>query len=219
MRHSVQMSHRHRLRHWLRREAALWCLVVTSAAVVGVWAIGLDDVARAREPQSATAASPTPSPPAASGSAATRHQRQEVGPPGAPRPANRTADPATSHWHRVLDRLSRLRAAAWGHGKPGQLRAVYTAAAPELERDQTMLRRYTDRHLRVHGARLVFGRVRLVRRGPHFVVLQAIDQLARAIALDGHGALLQLPRDEPSRHTIELRRSWAGWRIASVQTR
>lgn len=194
----------------------MWLLVVAVSAVVAVRAIGAGDVAGATVPESATAGSATPSPAAAAGFAVSRHRHQDGKTQAAPRRTGRTAGAATPHWHRVLDRLSRMRAAAWRHGRPGQLRSVYAPAAHELTRDQTMLRHYTDRNLRVQGARLMFERVRLVRRGPHFVVLRAIDQLAPTVAVDRHGERLRLPRDEPTRHIIELRRTSAGWRIASV---
>lgn len=82
-----------------------------------------------------------------------------------------------------------------------------------------MLRQYTARGLHVEGVRLAFGRITVVERTPDAVRLRVVDQLRQATAVDRSGRRLVLPRDSPTRHTIELSRTSGGWRIADVRTR
>lgn len=124
--------------------------------------------------------------------------------------------PQSQHWHLVLARLSRMRELAWRRGQPQLLRRIYVPAAPELKRDQAMLRRYTARGLSVRGAELLFGPVRVVDRAPRVVRLRTVDQLRAAVAVSRHGDRLRLPLDRPTRHLITLCQTPEGWRITSV---
>ncbi len=81
-----------------------------------------------------------------------------------------------------------------------------------------MLRKYAARGLSVRGVSLAFGSVRVARRSPGVVTLRVVDQLQAATAVDKRGRRLDLPRDRPTRHVIELRRFRGGWRIADVRT-
>lgn len=168
-----------------------------------------------------TSASPTSSPatwPAASAGRAPARwalHRQRSQPPPSQRPLPRRAE----RWQSVLQLLDRVRAKAWRQVSPTLLRRVYLPSTPEAQRDLSMLRQYAERGLSVEGVRLAFGAVIVARRTPQMVRLRVIDQLREATAVDQRGRRLKLPRDSPTRHTIELRRSAGSWRIAEVQLR
>jgi hypothetical protein len=123
---------------------------------------------------------------------------------------------ATS-WRLVLERLSDWREQAWAQGRAALLRRVYDPSSLVLRKDAFMLSRYVDRGLRVRGVDLAFGRVKLQRRQHGTVWLQVTDQLGPAAAVSANGRRIALPRDEPSRHLIVLRRRAAHWRILAVR--
>ncbi len=119
-------------------------------------------------------------------------------------------------WAQVLTRLDRWRTDAWRQGDRALLRHVYTATSVPLAAERRMLDRYRERSLRVRGVRLHFAQVTLVERGPRRVVLDVVDQLGAMRAVSTHGPTVSLPRDQPTRHRIELHHKPAGWLIASI---
>jgi hypothetical protein len=125
---------------------------------------------------------------------------------------------AGAQWRPVLERLSRLRAAAWRSGSTDLLRRVYDPAAQVLRKDASSLNEYVERGLRVRGARSVFGRVKVQRREGGTVWLRVTDQLAHAVALSRSGRRIRLPYDQPSRHVIVLHRRAGQWRILVVRS-
>ncbi len=133
--------------------------------------------------------------------------------------AGSTTDRAGVRWQHVLERLDVSRSRAWRLGRPDLLRDVYTGRSAELQRDRAMLRKYTHRNLEARGVRLAFGRVRVAGRADGVVRLDVVDQLRAVVVVDRDGRSAALPRDLPTRHSIVLRRTAAGWRIASVQRR
>lgn len=196
---------------------AVLCLVALGVAVVLGHAVTASDAAAPdRQPVRPAAASGSPSvdaAPAGNEHVAVAPGRRLAphtapGPTGAIQPAER--------WHQVLERLSRIRALAWRRGQPALLRRVYSASAAELRLDQAMLRRYVARELSVRGADLAFGPVRVASRGSGVVRLRVVDQLRAAVAVNSRGTRRALPRDSPTRHLIELRKTGGRWRIASV---
>ena len=82
-----------------------------------------------------------------------------------------------------------------------------------------MLREYAARGLLVRGVSLAFGAVEVAHRAPGVVKLRVVDQLRPATAVDQQGRRLDLPRDDPTSHSIELRRFRNDWRIADVRLR
>ena len=118
-----------------------------------------------------------------------------------------------------MELLDRARARAWRRGRPALLRQVYLPSTAALRRDRSRLHAYAARGVRVRGVHLRFGSVAVVARAGRMVRLHVVDQLGAATALDQHGHRRELPRDRPTRHIIELRRSADGWRIATVQAR
>lgn len=96
------------------------------------------------------------------------------------------------------------------------LRTVYVEETVLLKRDQHMVRRYTERGLRVSGASLELKDVRVVARQPGVVRLVMVDELGRLVARTRDGGTQALPDDQPSRHLLELRREAGRWQIAAV---
>lgn len=119
-------------------------------------------------------------------------------------------------WSRVLDHLSAQRARAWRLGEPRLLDAVYVAGSPELAHDQSMLRAYLRRGLRVSDVRMWFIVVVVERQVPDRAALLVVDRLARAVAHDASGQARPLPRDLPTRHLVRLAMTERGWRIAGI---
>ena len=137
-----------------------------------------------------------------------------------PHTPRRRAPPGTAtRWAAVLHRLDAARAVAWLHGDPTLLGRVYVTPSPALRRDQRALRGYLRRGLVVRGVRLRFARVRLLTRRPGLVTLRVVDRLGAMTAVDVDGERRRLPRDQPTRHLLMLRRTVDRWRIAAVRTR
>jgi hypothetical protein len=124
----------------------------------------------------------------------------------------------TGRWAGLLDRLDAVRAMAWSRGEPRLLRHVYTAPSAVLRRDRRALREYTSRGLHVRGVRLRFASVHVLVRRPSVLRLRVVDRLDPVVAQLASGALVRLPRDRPSRHTIVLRETGGRWRIAAIGT-
>lgn len=113
----------------------------------------------------------------------------------------------------VLRGWDRARASAWERGDPAALRALYVRGSPAGEADVAMLRRWQVRGLRVHGMRMQVLGVELRARGPSRVVLVVTDRLVGAVAVPGR---LPLPRDQPTRRRLELRRVAGRWLLAEA---
>jgi hypothetical protein len=119
----------------------------------------------------------------------------------------------------VLGRLDAARAAAWLRGDLAMLGRVYLTRSAALRRDQRTLSEYLDRGLVVRGVHLRIARVRLLARRPGLVTLRVVDRLGAMTAVDTDGERMRLPRDQPTRHLLVLRRAVDRWRIAAVRTR
>jgi hypothetical protein len=80
-----------------------------------------------------------------------------------------------------------------------------------------MLLAYWRRGLRTDGVRLEFAAVRVVDRRPREVELAVVDRLTSVRVHTDIGAAASLPTDQPTAHTIVLRRVNGCWLIAAVR--
>jgi hypothetical protein len=119
-------------------------------------------------------------------------------------------------WAHELDRLDRLRAAAWRRGDIGRLRSVYLPGSAVLIVDRRHLQSYIDRGFTVRGARTRVLAVHVLDCRPTLVRLAVVDRLADAVARDSTGRELALPHVRARRQLVELRRVDGRWRIAGV---
>jgi hypothetical protein len=154
------------------------------------------------------------------GAAQSRDSRPEAAPPASTTEGSRdTAPSGSDHWLRELERLDRLRAKAWTTGTPRGLRRVYAPDSAVLRADRRMLRTYISRGLRTDGVRLEFAMVRVVDRRPREVELAVVDRLGPVRVHTDIGGAASLPADQPTAHTIVLRRVGGQWLIAAVRAR
>jgi hypothetical protein len=128
-----------------------------------------------------------------------------------------TASGANERWLRELERLDRLRAKAWTTGSLTGLQRVYAPSSAVLRADRHMLRTYLSRGLRTDGVRLEFADVRVVGQRPGEVELAVVDRLGPVRVHTDVGGAASLPADQPTAHTIVLRRVGGQWLIASVR--
>jgi hypothetical protein len=144
-------------------------------------------------------------------------------PPPTAAAESRHATPSTAdgsrdaRWLRVLDRIGGLRARAWRTSDPAALSQVYVAPSSALRADRAMLSAYSARDLRLR-ARLDFLRVLLIDRRPGEATLAVVDRLRSVAAKSATGAVAELPDDQPTAHTIVLRRVGGRWLIADVSS-
>jgi hypothetical protein len=149
--------------------------------------------------------------------AASRPGPGRVSGPHTPR---RRGPPGTAAtWSAVLRRLDAARAAGWLRGDVAILGRVYVTPSSALRRDRRALSGYLHRGLVVRGVHLRFVRVRRVARRPGLVTLDVVDRLGTVSAVDVDGERMRLPRDQPTRHLLVLRRAVDRWRIAAVRAR
>jgi hypothetical protein len=124
--------------------------------------------------------------------------------------------PGPARWVDEFRRLDALRETAWRTGSPAGLRAVYVQGSVAHRIDETWLSSYARRGLVVRGISVDLLSLGVVARRAGRVWLEVQDRLEPAVAVDGHGHERALPRDEPTRHRIELRRVDGDWRIATI---
>jgi hypothetical protein len=116
----------------------------------------------------------------------------------------------------VLQRLLRLRAAAYAKSDPAALSDVFVRGSAVLRRDQALMRKWSRRSLTVRGAVVVVRSVHVLDARPGRLVVRSVDRLAPVhAAWEDH--VLALPRDRLSRHRILVVRRHETWRIAEVQ--
>jgi hypothetical protein len=116
----------------------------------------------------------------------------------------------------VLRDWDRARARAWAEGDLGSLRRLYARGSVAGARDAAMLRRWTERGLRVRGMAMQVVAVALHERTQWRLVLVVTDRLVGAVAV-GRGREVALPRDGESTRRLAFRRTGGRWVLASAQ--
>ncbi len=111
------------------------------------------------------------------------------------------------------------RSRAWAAGDGPALRRLYTPTSSAGRRDVAMLRAWNDRGVRVDGWAVQLISVQVRTSTPDRLVLRVIDRMVGGRVTAGR-ASVQLPRDRPSRRTVELRRGSprSSWRVHSVRS-
>jgi hypothetical protein len=137
---------------------------------------------------------------------------------GSTRPVARLArSAAEARWLDVLERLDTLREHAWLTDDPGALRRVYAPGSAALRADLRMLAAYRSRGLRPDRVRMAFSELRVVGVRRLEVTLAVVDELQPVRVSTDVGARVALPADQPTAHTIMLRRVDGRWLIADVR--
>ncbi len=108
------------------------------------------------------------------------------------------------------------RADAWARGDVAALRALYAPGSRTGAADSAMLRSYVERGLVVEGMNTQVLAADVRSFGPDRIVVVLTDRLAAATAI-GVGVRTVLPRDRPSRHTLELVRVSGSWLVEEVR--
>jgi hypothetical protein len=119
---------------------------------------------------------------------------------------------------RVLGAWDHARAAAWAHGDPAALAALYTPSSVTGARDVADLRRWRDRGLRIVGLRQQVMRLRVLVDTRRTLVLAATDRTVDAIAVGRHRRTA-LPLSAWAVHRIRLRHQRGRWLVDEVAAR
>lgn len=115
----------------------------------------------------------------------------------------------------VLHAWDRDRAEAWAAGDAAALAQLYVDGSRAGERDVAMLRRWTERGLRVHGMRMQVLRVDVRRTSERRLVLVVTDRLTGAVAVrETDGARWDLPADRAETRRLVFRQTSDGWQLA-----
>jgi hypothetical protein len=118
----------------------------------------------------------------------------------------------------VLDALDERRTVALEHDDPAALADVYVPGSPLRTSDERLLAAYRERGLRLRGAGVETLGCRTTVERPGRLVVDVVDRVT-ATSVAGTDGERALPRDRPSRHVVELRRTADGWRVAAVRDR
>ena len=133
-------------------------------------------------------------------------------PPGpSTSPPASVTDPAD-----VLRAWDGRRARAYAAGDRAALRALYLPGSAAGSRDVDLLRRYTDRSLRVVGLQTQLLTVHVQRRAPGRLVLRVTDRVTGATAVS-RGARIRLPASAPRARQVTLVRRDGRWVVAAVR--
>jgi len=127
------------------------------------------------------------------------------------------AGPADERWAAVLDGFDQVRSRAFEEGRADALEAVYPEGSELLEQDKELLASYVRRGVDIERMRMELLESEVVSATPVHVTLRVTDQLAQARVRLSDGTARDLPRDQPTRRTIELSLTSRGWRISRVQ--
>lgn len=128
----------------------------------------------------------------------------------------RLSGPAAGRWWRVLHRLDRAREAAYDRQRPGLLSRVYAPGSALLRRDRAVLGAYRERGVRLGPVRLDVSTLRVTRHSGGSVRLRVVERLAPTTAVLPGGARVALPADAPTRRSLRLVHTPAGWRLAAA---
>ena len=108
------------------------------------------------------------------------------------------------------------RSRAWARGDVRDLRRLYTPRSSSGRSDRAALASYLARGLRVTGLRTQLLAVEVGRRSERLLVLRVTDRMAGAVAR-GRGRSVVLPRDEPTRWRLVMRRVAGEWRVGEIR--
>ena len=133
--------------------------------------------------------------------------------------SNALGGSAQERWPAVLDGFDRVRSLALEQGRVDLLETVYPAGSPLLARDKELLASYVRRGVDIERMRMTLVEADVVAETPGHVTMRVIDQLTQARIRLSDGSARDLPRDQPTRRTIELTLTPEGWRISAVRQR
>jgi hypothetical protein len=135
----------------------------------------------------------------------------------APPPVPSTSSPASvTDPADVLRAWDGRRARAYAAGDRAALRALYLPGSAAGSRDVDLLRRYTDRSLRVVGLQTQLLTVHVQRRVPGRLVLRVTDRVTGATAVSRE-ARIRLPASAPRARQVTLVRRDGRWVVAAVR--
>lgn len=135
------------------------------------------------------------------------------GPAPPPRPVAAAA-PASDP-RSVLAAWDERRAAAWAAGDRSALRRLYVPGSAAGRADRAMLRRWTDRGLRVVGLRVEVRALEVVAESHAWLRVRVTDRVAAGRAV-GRGVDTALPRDRATTRSVTLVRVAGEWRVGEV---
>lgn len=124
--------------------------------------------------------------------------------------------PSPPDWTQMLRGFDLIRSQAFEQDEPAALDAVYPASSPLLRADRRTLADYRERGLRFVRMRMRIESAHVLRASTQMVRLDVVDRLATVSVRTREGTVRQLPRDLPTRRTIEISFTPAGWRITAV---
>lgn len=117
---------------------------------------------------------------------------------------------------RILHAWDDRRSAAWQAGDLGQLRRLYAPGSSTAAVDVRRLRRWVDRGYVVRDLQTQVLRLRVVSQRPRRLVLTVTDRLVGGEA-SGHGRVVSLPRDGPTRWRVSLVRRGGPWLMQATR--
>jgi eukaryotic-like serine/threonine-protein kinase len=136
--------------------------------------------------------------------------------PGAPAPSTAVAVAPVS-WRDVVERLEKLRAAAFDTADAAVLRSVYLPASAALRADAAHLAELSARGLHARGLAPSVEAVTVRARSATEVLLVVVDALGGYELVDSAGRVVATVAPRSSRRVVlRLRPLAGGWRIAEV---
>lgn len=133
--------------------------------------------------------------------------------------SNALGGSAHERWPAVLDGFDRVRSLAFEQGRVDLLETVYPAGSSLLAQDKELLASYVRRGVDIERMRMTLVEADVVAATPGHVTMRVTDQLTQARIRLSDGTVRDLPRDQPTRRTIELTLTTKGWRITAVRQR
>lgn len=111
---------------------------------------------------------------------------------------------------RILHAWDDRRSAAWQAGDPRRLRRLYAPGSATAAVDVRRLNRWLRRGYAVRDLQTQVLRLRVSSHRPRRLVLTVTDRLVGGEAV-GHGRVVRLPRDGPTRWRMTLARHSGHW--------
>ncbi|MGZ5367532.1 MAG: hypothetical protein ACXWXH_11365 [Aeromicrobium sp.] len=133
--------------------------------------------------------------------------------------SNSLAGPATDQLPAMLDGFDQVRSLAFETGRADAFELVYPEASPLLMDDQELLASYIRRGVDIERMRMTVLEVDVVQATARHATMRVTDQLTEARIRLSDGTVRDLPRDQPTRRTLELTLTAKGWRISAVRQR